>query len=280
MSTSTTPSITYKHGRLWEGDDIGDWHGTLNGSTGDLYAWQGDFFLCKVTSFTDDAFWTNGTPAALNTELFKKGRFRYRTTGSAKAKIVAHYSDSTTQTLLSETASETYVNGVAALTAGKILNFISLYCCDGEGEVYYDFVLIYGDDFVFPNIRGGFTFKMPIRDVVSKGVGQTGGWTDSFGSDLAEAQISCDLSKGTWKRSGDALEGEVFMEIADRSGQEKWQWFDSGHHAMKVRLIEPSTVHNASPDQYTNNAVMGLREFRLSDVRNAAEDYRSRWGLH
>lgn len=196
---------------------------------------------------------------SLATNVYKYIMFRYYTsltTGVVKAKIEAVFSDATTQTVLDYSAAESgYVFGSVALTAGKTLNHIRLYAygvTSGDaGNVVYDFVAVYKDDFVLPNCVGA-KVETPLRDAENAVYGKIGSSFGSTGAESASVTLTANLDFGNWKRTGDKIDGEVFIDIAQmlaESSDANWIWLDYDYGAMKARYTGASPSLSYSGDQ-------------------------------
>ena len=274
------PTITYGHGQLWDGEDVDGWDSVPNSSTVTFSIADCDFFDFCISSYVGDAYWVNHDALALNTDIYTKIRWRYKTSDSnVKAKIVLYFSGGDYQVVLANSSSITCIPGVATITPNKILSYVRFYVDAAAGHVYIDYALIYKGDFSFPNSRDGIELRLPVDDVVQKPIGMSGALTDGFGSNLLEYDVQCDLTKGTWTRSGDQRSGEVFLEIAHRSNVEAWQWFNSGLEQMKVRISNLRIPRQSTPLRMRWGFMFTLREYRLSDAGIDAETYRTRWGL-
>lgn len=140
----TAPTITYGHGKLEDAwaTLAADYTLTLNGSTGTATVTSGHDLAIALTVFVADAYLKNDDNLALSTVTYPTIIFRYKTSGSATAKVIAEFSDASTQTLLTETASSTWKIVSATLTTAKTLDHLLFYCCDNTGTITYDFFLV------------------------------------------------------------------------------------------------------------------------------------------
>ncbi len=143
----------------------------------------------------------------------------------------------------------------------------------GPYSVYYDFILFSGQ-FTMPNAISSLDFSPSYAHLPIPG--RIVDVTQALGSQSATCQMTCDLTLGIWKRSGDVVDGQVFYEIAHSSQRwsEPWQWLDTGFEAFKVVLSNPVVRHDG------DRTVMDLkfREYRLNPP--SSESYIERFGLN
>jgi len=275
----TGQSISYGHGFLYDGDRLvggveGAW--TASGAGASQALSEGDFLA--LTRAGADASTTHGTALSLSTTTYTKARFRYKCSNSnVKAGILVTFS-SGTQTILAATNSTTLTPVVVTLTAGKTITGITLYATAAAGTVYYDFLLIYKNDFAIPHSTQIDFIPTP-RYAHHKTFGMIGEQTHNGGSEPAEWHLNADLTIGTWKRVGDALAGEVFLDIVHNSATEPWQWFNSELGQCKVTVDMPN-YHRAASGQSLDWALAcTLREKRISSAGCSHETYTSRFHL-
>jgi len=163
------------------------------------------------------------------------------------------------QTILSESSSTTWVTGSATLDTSKgNLLWLWLYANQATGQVYYDFVLVCKGIFTFPNCGYGLEFTPPAR--------------------YAMVTIGCDLDVGDWKRSGDHVDGEVFLDIAHNSSSEPWQWLDTGTEQFKATLDTPVFRRESNGNSVRRILDLTFREYRRSSASH--ETYVERFGLN
>lgn len=150
--------------------------------------------------------------------------------------------------------------------------------------VYADFVLIYADNFVFPNCETSKWEPNPKYTITSY-PSRVGDDTQNVGSKNAQFHCICnlDLSNDTddWKRpqgtltpKDDYVAGQVFDEIAHRSYTEPWQWLDTGNRQIKVILENPSFDYQG--EKHTINLL--FTEKRTGTA--STETYIERFGLN
>lgn len=307
--TPTYPTITMDSFFVYDGDRIagsveGTWSLTKGGSTIDDLSvansiQNSDILHLHITAFVGDAYVKNGTALAMSSTSYTTIRWRYRTSGSATAKIVIDFSDASTQTVLAETASADWTVGSATITAAKTINYISLYCCDGAGYVDYDFVQICSGTYIFPNVvemEQSFT----VEDAIIPIPGRSGDLTQIMGNKLLEVTMTCDLNhepwtgsasdtKISWKRpqtngtKTDYNNIDFFVKLCMdegalyTQGSHQWEWLDLGYPTIqgKFRLVEVNPSYKASE----NMIRLKFREFRLGGAQGY-ESYLHRYSLN
>lgn len=163
------------------------------------------------------------------------------------------------------------------LAAGKTVASIQLYADDypntvaaGTFNVYFDYVLFYGNNFTLPNVAYGLLMDFPPRESLLRQWNRDTDITAHGGSESALINIGCDLDQGDWKRDGDEIDGEVFLDILHNRTNEPWQWLDTGSHQFKV------TVHPKF-DLVGRRLDLELREYSLKD--KDTESYVERYGI-
>jgi len=273
----TEPTITYGHGKLYDFDTVSGWTEHEDGQTGSFSVSNNDMVDIYITGTGGNAeyYIDNNVNLGLMTLTHKYIRYRYRTSDTnIKAKIVVEFNDATTQEILADASSTTWVTGVLALTTLKTVDHIRLYADHAVGHVYYDYVLIYEDTFTFPNAES--ITVLPSTDLARTAyAGRVGRAPQTMGADDTKILINVDLDAGDWKRTGDTIAGEVFFDIAHNgSVDEAWQWLTTGHgHAFKARLETPQFI-------YSNNRhllTLTLYEYRLGSADD--ETYKERFGI-
>ena len=258
--TPTSPAFDYGVGFIYEGDRVsggteGAWTLTQgSGSTCAQSVTSDKNLYLNQTVYSADSSTTNGTNLGLLTSLVPYVRFRYKTSGNATAKIVIEYSDASTSTALSETASSTFTMGTASLTAAKTVDHIILYACDGVGTVTYDFVEFYAGTYILPTCT---MLEPPImvNDVTKDIPGRMGGFTSSLGGKILEVTMEADLDMEpaalTWripqtsssKSSDFPNKQDLLFYTAHRMGfYELWTWLklESPDMQFKARLVDVS----------------------------------------
>lgn len=237
----------------------------------------------NLTNFVGDAYSKNATNLSLSTAAtaYTRIRFRYKTTGSATAKIVVGDDAAYTQTVLAETASSTWTVGDVALTADKTLDHVSLYCCDGVGTVLYDFVQIYKGNFTFPNVVE-LDFTPSSRNTMLSVPGRVPGIIQNMGADNASIEMLCDLDMetsttdgvaGCWARTGDTDNGQIFLDVAhEQSDSTPWEWLVWGNKACKVTLDTPQF-------NYKDANMVRLSFKENSNLNTSGDSSAERWNI-
>jgi len=278
-----TSDVALSYGAGWEYDGLrlaggaeGTWTLTAGGSTvtQSVTINMGSVTLA-LTVFVGDAYTSSGTNLGLSTTLYKKIRFRYKTTSNSTAKIILEFSDAATQTVLAETAAAIWTTTTVSLTAAKTLDHIHLYCCDGTGTVQYDWIEIYAADFTFPNVTD-IRFVPSSRNIT---LGIPSGMVlghQNLGADPASIEIDCDLDMETatydWTRAGDSDKGEVFLDILhNQSVDAPWQWLTWGNKGMQF------VIDDVRFDEMRGTCTVSGHEY--SDSNKATESYSERWNL-
>jgi len=276
-------SISYGHGHLNDGDSLTDWAEVQDGNTGTTTVDHGDYLNLNVTVAgvgNDAYYWDNDNNLGLSTTTYTKIRWRYKTDGgSIRAKIVLEFNDASTQEVLADSNSSTFTVGSATITAAKTLDHIRLHADHATGDVWYDYVLVYKDDFTLPNCALGIDVTYPNRYHRLAVPGRLTNVAQQLGSDDLEVQIGCDLTLGTWTRTGDDVDGQVFMDIAHNSSSEAFQWLDTEREQLKVTLDSPRFHRAAFGNSLEDTVRLSFHEYRLSSGDNTLETYVTRWGL-
>jgi len=239
-----------------------------------------DYFKLNITSSTGNKTYNiYASAGSLSPSVYTKLVYRYKTSDTnIKAKIVAQFNDGS-QTVLSESSSTTWVTGSATLDTDKgSLLWIRLYANQATGQVYYDFVLVCKGIFTFPNCGYGLEFTPPARYAMLEIPSRVGDITQNLGSPSATVTIGCNLDVGDWKRSGDYVDGEVFLDIAHNSSSEPFQWLDTGTEQFKATLDTPVFRREADGNSARRILELTFREYRRSSASN--ESYVERFGLN
>jgi hypothetical protein len=258
------------------------WSEVEDGTTGTTTVDHGDYLNLNVTvsAGNEEYRWVNTDNIGISTTTYPTILWRYKTDGgSIKAKIVAVFSDASTQQVLADSSSSTFTVGSTTLTAAKTLDHIRLFADHATGDVWYDFVLVCQGLFTFPNAAYDITGTIPNRTIFLPIPMRQTDVTQQLGSGNMEFQIGCDMTLGDWTRATDAVNGQVFYDIAGEAPSEPWQWFDSEREQMKVTLEPPRFTRAASNTGLMDRLDLMLREYRLSDGDNVLETYATRWGL-
>ncbi len=256
------------------------WTEVEDGNVGTLSSVYDDYFKLNITSSTGNKTYqvyryANLLAPTIYTTLI----YRYKTSNTnIKAKIEAEFL-SGTQTILPESSSTTWVTGSATLDTDKNnLDYIRLYANQATGQVYYDFILICKGFFTFPNYGHGLEFTPPPRYARLAVPSRTGDVTQNLGSPDATVTIGCNLDIGNWKRTGDYIDGQVFLDIAHNSSSEPWQWLDTGTEQFKATLDQLTFRRQADGNSVQRILDLTFKEYRRSSASH--ETYVERFGLN
>jgi len=212
-----------------DGGPEGVWDLEDGGSTGTLTVDEDNNFDMEIEAagFVGDMDTFNDTDLDLSTSIYTHIRFSYKTSGAAKAKIIVTGAAGYTQTVLTETASSTWAVADVELETGHTLNTVVLYCCDGVGHVWYDFVQLHGGeretyiyveprpDYILPNcvkLELPASLKAPILEIPSF----SGTKTQKMGSRL-EVTMTCDLTVEVPVGAGEQaqVDSDTYMRAAE-----------------------------------------------------------------
>lgn len=281
----TKPSITYGQGWLDDcnkltGLTYGDWKETDPDGKLITTAVSDDwFYSIKLAGGTDPYLSypdeSGANNLSLSTTIYKKIRWRFKgLSGAVFAKIVAVFSDASTQTVLSDTASTTFTCNSTTLTSGKILDHIRLYVTGG-GYLFYDFIMVYKDDFTFPNTAYGRRYIPAPRNISQEYPQRTSDIIQNLGSKSARFHCECDLDVGTWTRTGDTNKGQVFEDISHNSWLEPFQWLDTGMGRQFKVVMDGEPTFEEFGDKH--NLSLEFKECSRSSKSN--ETYAERFGV-
>jgi len=270
----TEPTITYGHGKLFDFDTVTGWTEQGIIAAGSFAVDNGD--AVKITKTAANYYYIdNDDNLSLSTTIYTKIYYRYKIGGgSIRAGIILEFSDASTQTILADATSTTWVTGSATITTAKTLDHIRLEATNDVGDVYYDFVLICKGAFTFPNAET--IDVIPSSDLVRMAYpSRIGRAPQTMGADDTKILMTCDLDVGTWTRTGDTIEGQVFIDINHNgSKSEAWQWLTTGQgHAFKARLETPHFVYHG--DKQLIN--LTFYEYRLGSADE--ETYKERFTI-
>jgi len=277
-------AFTYEGDRTSGGTE-GTWTLTDSGNTSQAVDNESNLDL-YCTAYVDDSYTTSGTNLGLSSTLYPKIRFRYKTTGSAKARIWLEFSDATGQFLMDATASSTWTTQEVAINTAKTVDHIRLYCSTGAGHVYYDFVQIYAGNYILPVVT---RMDQPtlVNDAILEVPSRVGSIAQPLGMESMEVTMECDLdvfpSGCRWRRVQDGSSETDYnntdalyetLHYGASNIQAPWVWLDLGTPAMqfKARLVEirPSLVGVG------NKVELLWREYRSGSAAN--ESPTERWG--
>jgi len=259
---------------------VDDWTEDEDGNVGTFTSVYDDYFKLDITSSTGNkTYYIRASVGALSPAVYTTLVYRYKTSNTnIKAKILAIF-QSGSHGILPESSSTTWVTGSATLPTelGNLLS-IKLYANQATGQVYYDFVLVCKGIFTFPNCGYGLEFTPSPRYARLEIPSRDGDITQNLGSRDAMVTVGCDLDVGDWKRSGDYVDGEVFLDIAHNSSSEPWQWLDTGTERFKATLDTPVFRREANGNSVRRILDLTFREYRRSSASH--ESYVERFGLN
>ena len=276
----TAPTITYGHGFYedrWETYSTA-YALTAGGSTvtGGVDS-EHDLYI-NITAYVGDAYVSNTADLNLNTNIYTKFLSRYRTTSTGKAKIVAVFSDASTQTLLASSTATAWTTVSVTLTADKTLDHLQFYQAAAEGgPVYYDFALVYKNTFTFPQYSM-LSWSMSNRYNNTAVPGRLGRRKTWMGADetIVKIEGDCDHLKndGTtptpnyhWKRNADSVAGQVLNDIHHNAATEPWQWFTSDRGSFKA-VMETLDFTEDANQNYLYSFSTTLAEFSQMNLAN------------
>jgi hypothetical protein len=292
--TPTAPSITYGHGYLNDFTTLSgtgyEWTETQDGSTGTFELYLDDYLHLNVSAAVGNKIYyvTLDDAIGASTSTYTTIYVRYRTGTSIKAKVIAVFSDASTQTVLNDTTSTTYQVAKVTLTAGKTLNYIRLYANGATGNVFYDYVLVCKGTYILPNLTA-LTPSTMLNDANIPIPGRAGTETQGLGMGDYEATLTCDLDVEptalTWKRPQtttpktdynniDVLE-EIHVKHADPVLNEPWQWITVDEKQFKARITRLNPDYNGD----NNTVSFVVREVRVSGaLEDSHESITERYG--
>jgi hypothetical protein len=264
----TAPTITYGHGFL---DDY--WNTLSNytlttggGSTVTATQDSNKNLDLNCTVYGADSYFTNNTNLGLATLIYTTVLYAVKTTGSAKAKIIATFSDASTQTILAATSFTSWTVGSATLTSAKILDHLSFYQTTATGHVYYDFALVCKGIFTFPQYTK-LTWSMKNRYNNTQAPSRLGRRKAWMGADETVVMIDGDVdaNRATWKRSLYYIAADVFNDIHHNASSEPWQFFKSDRGQFKA-VVEELTFTEAPDNHYLAVFAMTISEYSASNL--------------
>jgi len=237
-----------------------------------------DQFAMAMTG-TGDANWHNTTPLGISTTAYPQVRFRYHTDGGAIGMTVNAIYSSGSDTMLLSGNSKFWKTITFTLTPGKTLNTIEFHLTTASGTCYVDFLLVYAGDFTFPNTDMGQEVTFGLRKALMDGIGARGQASEYLGTDLAIVTCSCELDLGNWKRAGDLIDGEVFLENLELQMQVDWWWLTtSDGFKFKCYLEKPQFQREVHESKTTRVLHLTFYEYRRAPANN--ETTEERWGIN
>jgi hypothetical protein len=291
----TNPTITYGHAYLVD---------SFNGA-GTTWAWGGynvppgdktiailhDDWLDLGVTFdqTLDEYSYVETPGiSASTNLYPTAIIRWKTgvsSNGAGARVQAYFSDTTTQDLLDIAGtpqfSTLWMVTIATLTPNKVLDCLRFFADDypnslssGTYHTYFDFALICRGQFTFPNVGHRLRFSTPPRYVDQEMINRVTDNTQPMGAASSTVLLDCDFNIGNWKRTADATDGQIFMDISHNAKAEAFQWLTFDKGCFKVTLRDPDFILEGTNHQLT----CGFKEYSRCSASNYS--YTERFGLN
>lgn len=309
---TVTPSLNVAAGSVMA-ITAGSGAGTSIGTFVTTFTSDGDVFTLSAgpTRTTDEYLYVERDITDLNTSVYTKYKVRWKTLSISSGlgvRVLAKFNtydtaesfsqnvtDGDAQWLVGPTVpvfSSTWTVASGSFTSAKTLDKICIFADDypdttaaGTLVAYIDFILIYGNDFVFPNCESS-TFEPRPKYAIIPIPGRTGDNTQNLGSNSAQFHCTCnlDLSNATddWRRpqgnliktGGDAIPGQIFDEIAHMSYTEPWQWLDTGNRQFKTTLEGP--IFNYHGERHS----VELTFTEMRQGSGSTETYIERFGLN
>ena len=276
--------LSYSVSYLNDYANLDDWGEVQDGTTGTGVVDNASYLKQNVTvcGGNEIYYWVNATNMQLNPATnAKKIRWRFKTSADPiRAKIVLEDSGGHFHTVLEDSSSTSFTVGEAEIDFGDadLLDHIRLHADHSTGDVWWDFIQVFTGDFQIPHTLGGMDLELPSRDAVLGIPGKGADIIQRLGTQSAVVTLpSLDLTRGTWKRSGDALDAEVFLEMWHNSFNQPWQWLNTEvGHQFKV-TVEPRFHWGKSGEAVTRIVDLVLREYSLEDKNE--ETYLERFGI-
>ena len=274
-------SITYGHGFLTDCEDTTGWTEKSSPTLTDtaLTVLHDDWF--QLTGTATDAnqltYWEYDV-TDISSDVYRKFKIRAKTSTAAtglQAYATLEFT-SGNQVILPLTFSTTWTVVSGTITSGKTIDKVRLQAhsdaaCSGE-YVLYDYLLLYKDDFPFPNVAYGLNFTPPVRQAFLSIPGRGGDLTQQLGTSSATVTASCDLDIGTWTITPQGqtfhVPAQVFMDIAHNSGTEPWQWLDTGQEQFKVTVDQPAFRRVITGNTSTHVLDLAFHEYPRSSASN------------
>lgn len=275
-------TLSNGHGYLNDCDTTTGFTKTDNGNTSTFTIDNGDYFKLDVTVSAAPKITNvvNNANIGKSTNSYPQIRWRYKcSNANIYAKIQAEFDDASLQDVLPHSNSQTWTVGTATLTSptSTVLDHIWLYANLAVGTVYYDFALVFKSDFTLPNVAGGMNMDFPPQEAVQGYPLRDTELIQNMGTGSALIDIGCDLDQGTWKRTGDTIDGEVFLDMLHNRSNEPWQWLNTGSHQFKV-TVHPKFRWVNNGDGSTSRLLdLVLKEYSAGS--KDAETYAERYGI-
>jgi hypothetical protein len=177
----------------------------------------------------------------ISSDTYTKYLIRYKTSEASSglgAKVVLNFTAGN-QTILSTSFSTTWTTASGDITAGTTIDSIDIYADDnpdtvasGTYQVYYDFILLYKNNFSMPHIHREH-LMLPETGVNIKIPGRTGNVFQHLGADSPRIVLESDMDN--WETWGSSpAYGQYFYEFWMLSYTDLWQWYTSDLINCKV----------------------------------------------
>jgi hypothetical protein len=282
-TAQTTAFVSYGNGFLDDCTDatLASWAETDAGNVCALTVSNDDIFV--LTSAGGSAYYTAST-GNLSSSLYTKIRIRWATSNtSVKAKVEVVFSDTSTQVVINDLSSVGYTVTEADITASKTITGVNIYAKTAAGIVYYDFVEIYKDDFVYPNITSIPESSFERRDANLDTPGYAGDPAQGLGNHSKQLQVTCDLDisnayndwlrpQGTLtKTGGDTVAGQVFHELIQDCTVKMWTWINLESYGAFKALIDIINEPSEGPE---HTIILKVTEYRQGTAAGETEAQR------
>ena len=239
-----------------------------------------DYFDLENTGGAVDYSVWNNTPGAMgiSSDTYPFFLVRYKcSNASVKAQVELTFAAGS-QVILAEDNSTTWKVASGTVTASKTINYVELFANDAAGHVYYDFTLICKGQFTIPNVPGTVGLNLEPREAFLPIPGRDVDLTQNLGSQAIINMNGLDLTAGDWTRTGDNVDGEVFMDILHNRSNEPWQWLDMEDPTIQMKVsVHPQWHWALSGEETARTINLVLREYSLGD--KGEESYVERWAL-
>lgn len=284
----TSPSITYGHGFLTDCTATTEkgvaWAETESGLPSALTVLSGDIFKIEGTcdNVADEyAYYEYDLATNLSTDTFTKYLVLFKTSAASsglQAKI--EFVFTVGSQLIELGFSTSWTTATGTVTAGKTLDKVRLYADDdadavaaGTFQVYYDFVLVYKNNFSFPHadVEAMALSNQWARLVIP---GRDGPVKQFVGADDYKVKVSGDMANWeTWGSGSGASQafGEYLLRLYLEAHNEPFNWFSSDLVTQKFsvdRLALSKDKDRKSPRSYT----FDLSRYSLSSLSDTNWD--------
>lgn len=241
-------TVTLTYNEPWAEDctDNTDWtlQGAAGGDTATFTVENQTWFKIDVTGVGGDGImYVDNDNNKTISSTYAKALIRYKTSDSSvKAKVVAEYSDASTETLLAETSSTTWKTATADLTypSGKTLDHIRFHGNQALGQVYYDFIIIHANTFTFPHVAsGGIRITFPNKLAHIEIPGRSGDIIQNLGMKSPEITIMGNVLQGEQWQSGTFPNwtGPHFEYLLMALNNDPWGWLTCTEPYFKGKVM-------------------------------------------